>query len=158
MRHLDSLSPPPPLILLLQILTTKITTVSPGIIPKINPGISIGTSPPTVASTETDKDLVPGLTDPPLAHDAAATTAVQTGQVQHQSVSTLAALTVSRDVPGLIGMDILDSKDQGRSIFQLDISERRLTVDGFKVQLLGPRKSHLSLPDRLISISPKLCG
>ena len=63
---------------------------------------------------------------------------------------------VSRDVPGLIGMDILDSKDQGRSIFQLDISERQLlTVDGFKIQLLGARKCHLSLPNRLIPISPK---
>ena len=58
-----------------------------------------------------------------------------------------------QDVPGLIGMDILDCKDQGRSIFQLDISERQLTVDGFKIQLLGARKCHLSLPDRLISIS-----
>ena len=29
---------------------------------------------------------------------------------------------VSRDVPGLIGMDILDIKDQGRSIFKLDFS------------------------------------
>ena len=49
---------------------------------------------------------------------------------------------VSRDVPGLIGMDILDSKDHGISIFKLDISDRQLTVDGFKIQLLGPRKSH----------------
>ena len=82
----------------------KITTVSPGIIPKITivslgiiskigPGISIDTSPPTVASTETDEDLDPGLTDPPLGHDAAATTVAQTGQVKHQSVSTLAAPT-----------------------------------------------------------------
>ena len=62
---------------------------------------------------------------------------------------------VSRDVPRLIGMDILDSKDQGRSIFNLDISERQLTVDGFKIQLLGDRKSHICLPDTLIRISPK---
>ena len=52
-------------------------------------------------------------------------------------------------------MDILDSKDQGRSIFQLDISNRQLTVDGFKIQLLEPRKSDLSLPDRLITLFPK---
>ena len=63
---------------------------------------------------------------------------------------------VSRDVPpGLIGMDILDSKDRGISIFKLDISDRQLTVVEFKIQLLGPRKSHLSLPDRRITISPK---
>ena len=37
---------------------------------------------------------------------------------------------VSRDMSGLIGMDILDSKDHGRSIFKLDISNRKLTVDG----------------------------
>ena len=61
---------------------------------------------------------------------------------------------VSRDVPGLIGMDISDSKDQGRSIFHLDISERQLTVDGFKIQL-GDRQSHLCLPDKLIRISPR---
>ena len=59
---------------------------------------------------------------------------------------------VSRDVPGI---DILDSKDQGRSIFHLNISERQMTVDEFKIQLLGDRKGHFSLPDRLISISPK---
>ena len=62
---------------------------------------------------------------------------------------------VSWDVPGLIGMDILDSKDQGRSIFQLDISESQLTVDRFKIQFLGARKCHLSVPNRLISISPR---
>jgi len=62
---------------------------------------------------------------------------------------------VSRDVPGLIGMDILDSKDQGRSIFHLDISERQLRVDSVKIQLLGDRKSHLCLPDKLIRISPR---
>ena len=59
---------------------------------------------------------------------------------------------VSRDVPGLIGMDILDSKDQDRSIFHLDISERQLTVDGVKIQLLGCRKSHFCLPDKLINL------
>ena len=62
---------------------------------------------------------------------------------------------VSRDVPGLIGMDILDSKDRGISIFKLYISNRQLMVDGFRIQLLGPRKSHLSLPNKLITISPK---
>ena len=30
---------------------------------------------------------------------------------------------VSREVPGLIGMDILDSRDHGRSKFKLDISD-----------------------------------
>ena len=62
---------------------------------------------------------------------------------------------VSRDVPGLIGMDILDNKDQDRSIFHLDISERQLTVDGVEIKLLGGRKSHLCLPDKLIKISPR---
>ena len=52
-------------------------------------------------------------------------------------------------------MDILNSKDQSRSIFHLDISERQLTVDGFKIQLLGHRKSHLFHPDKLIRISPR---
>ena len=37
---------------------------------------------------------------------------------------------VSRDVLGLIGMDILDSKDHGRRILKLDVSDRQLTVDG----------------------------
>ena len=55
---------------------------------------------------------------------------------------------VSRDVPRLIGMDILDSKDQDRT-------ERQLTVDSDKIQLLGGRKSHLCLPDKLIKISPR---
>ena len=62
---------------------------------------------------------------------------------------------VSWDVPRLIGMDILDSKDQERSIFHLDISERQLTVEGVKLKLLGDRKSHLCLPGNLIKISPK---
>ena len=57
---------------------------------------------------------------------------------------------VSREVPGLIGMDILDSRDHGRSIFQLDISNIQLTVDG----LLGPSKSHLELHSKLIAIAP----
>ena len=59
---------------------------------------------------------------------------------------------VSRDIPGLIGMDILDSEDHGRSIFKLDVSNKQLTVDGFSIQLLGPSKSHLKLPDKLITI------
>ena len=52
-------------------------------------------------------------------------------------------------------MDILDSKGHGISIFKLDISNRQLTVDRFRIQLLGPRKSHLKLPDKLITIAPK---
>ena len=55
---------------------------------------------------------------------------------------------VSRDVSGLTGMDIPDSKDHGRSIFKLDISNRQLTVDRYRIQILGPRKSHLKLPDK----------
>ena len=37
---------------------------------------------------------------------------------------------VSRDIPGLIGMDIIDSNDRDRSIFHLDISERHLVDSG----------------------------
>ena len=50
---------------------------------------------------------------------------------------------VSRDVPSLIGMGILDSKYRDRSIFHLDLSERQLTVDNVNIRLLGGRQSHL---------------
>ena len=61
---------------------------------------------------------------------------------------------ISRDVPGIIGMDILDSKDHGISIFKSDISNRQLMVDRFRIQLLVPSISHLKLPDKLITIGP----
>ena len=35
-----------------------------------------------------------------------------------------------------------------------DISNRQLTVDGFNIQLLGPSKSHLELPSKLIALAP----
>ena len=59
---------------------------------------------------------------------------------------------VSRDVPGLIRMDILDSKDKGRSIFKLQDNWQWTDL---KYNYLGPRKSHLCLPDIIITISLK---
>ena len=61
---------------------------------------------------------------------------------------------VLRDIPGLIGMDILGSKDRGRSILKLDISKSQLTVDVLRTQSLWPSNSHLKLPDKLITITP----
>ena len=46
--------------------------------------ILIGKNPPTIVGIEEDPD--PGEADPPLVHDAAATTGAQTGQVQPQLV------------------------------------------------------------------------
>ena len=40
---------------------------------------------------------------------------------------------VSPEVPGLIGMDIIDSKYRDRSTFHLDLSERNLTVDNVNI-------------------------
>ena len=51
-------------------------------------------------------------------------------------------------------MDILDSNDRGKGIFRLDISNRQLRVDGSKIRSLGPSKSHLKLPGKLIAIAP----
>ena len=60
---------------------------------------------------------------------------------------------MSRDIPGLIGMDILSSKYRNRNIFHLNLGDRQLTVDNEDIDLLGERQSHLRLPDNLITIS-----
>ena len=67
---------------------------------------------------------------------------------------------VSRDIPGLIGMDILTSKYRNRNIFHLNLVDRQLTVDNEEedIELLGDRQSHLHLPDNLITISSKFTG
>ena len=62
---------------------------------------------------------------------------------------------MSCNIPGLIGMDILDSKYRDRSIFHLDLSDRQLTVDNVNIGLLGGRQCHLCLPDNFIKISSK---
>ena len=86
---------PPPLILLLQLKVMNIKTPAVGLgTIRIGLGtlriekdgmnltgvILIGKNPPTIVGIEEDPD--PGEADPPLVHDAAATTRAQTGQVQ----------------------------------------------------------------------------
>ena len=44
---------------------------------------------------------------------------------------------VSRDIPGLIGMDILTSKYRNRNIFHLNVGDRQLTVDNEDIELFG---------------------
>ena len=65
---------------------------------------------------------------------------------------------VSRDIPGLIGMDILTSKYRNRNIFHLNLGDRQLTVDNEDIELLGItcRQSHLHLSDNLFTIILKI--
>jgi len=47
---------------------------------------------------------------------------------------------VLRDIPGLIGMDILSSKYNNRGIFSLNLGERTIMIDDEKVSLLGKKR------------------
>ena len=60
---------------------------------------------------------------------------------------------VSHDIPGLIGMDILTSKYNNKSIFRLNLGDRQLIIDNEDIDLLGDKQSHLHLPDNLVKIS-----
>ena len=60
---------------------------------------------------------------------------------------------VSRDIPGLIGMDILSSQYRNRSIFRLSLGDRQLMIDNDDIDLLGDRQGHLHLPGNIVKIS-----
>ena len=62
---------------------------------------------------------------------------------------------VLRDIPGLIGMDILSSKYNNRGIFSLNLGERTVMIDDEKVSLLGKKEGHLHLPNNVVKISFK---
>ena len=60
---------------------------------------------------------------------------------------------VSRDIPDLIGMDILSSQYRNRPIFRLSLGGRQLMIDNDDIDLLGDRQGHLHLPDNIVKIS-----
>ena len=57
---------------------------------------------------------------------------------------------VSRDIPGLIGMDILSSQYRNRPIFRLSLGGRQLMIHNDDIILLGDRQGHLHLPDNIV--------
>ena len=57
---------------------------------------------------------------------------------------------VSRNVPGLIGIDILTRRY--RSIFDLKLEDRKVIIDNKEIDLLGEIESHLQLPDEIVEI------
>ena len=58
---------------------------------------------------------------------------------------------MSRDIPGLIGMDILTSQYRNKSIFRLNLGGRQLIIDNDDIDI--DRQGHLHLPDNLAKIS-----
>ena len=59
---------------------------------------------------------------------------------------------VSRNVPGLIGIDILTRRYNDRSIFDLKLGDRMVIIDDKEIDLLGETESHLHLPDEIVEI------
>jgi hypothetical protein len=59
---------------------------------------------------------------------------------------------VSRDIPGLIGMDILSRHYKYRVIFRLSLGGRQLIIDDEEINLLGEKEGHLHLPDNVVKI------
>ena len=62
---------------------------------------------------------------------------------------------VSRDIPGLIGMDILSSHYKNRVIFRLSLGGQQLMIDDEEFNLLGKKEGHLHLPNNVVKISSK---
>ena len=59
---------------------------------------------------------------------------------------------VSRNIPGLIGIDILTRRYNDRSIFDLKLGDRMVIIDNKEIDLLGEAESHLHLPDKIVKI------
>ena len=62
---------------------------------------------------------------------------------------------VSQNVPGLIGMDILDCKQTGKQNCKINIYDRQLIIDRLQMQLTETSKSHLGLSTKYLTLKYK---